>query len=233
MIRLVRRHKATGLATGRKRGVLLGNAWQGPAPLPLERRFTNDLATARRIWTGADVLRVFLPNQPYQVAHFFIADHFVGWYINFESPGEWSGDVVESRDWHLDLAISPDGTTRWQDEEEAAAALEQGQAVGGQKRRYARPAAPRRQDPAERRARRFHRLVGEPDVQRPARGGLIVERDWPRTPCYPSTIPVAPGHKAQHQPAARGRRVARRVVMPRRTRAEPVFWTAAACRLLR
>jgi len=108
-----------------------------------------------------------------------------------------------------------------------------GRAVGGQKRRYARPAAPRRQDPAERRAGRFHRLVGEPEQQRPARRGLIVERARPRTPCYPSTIPVAPGHDAQRQPAGRGRRVARRVVMPRRTRAEPVFWTAAACRLLR
>ena len=78
-----------------------------------------------------------------------------------------------------------------------------GRAVGGQKRRYARPAAPRRQDPAERRAGRFHRLVGEPEQQRPARRGLIVERARPRTPCYPSTIPVAPGHDAQRQPAGR------------------------------
>ncbi len=97
-----------------------------PRTVPLDRRFTDDLTTSTRTWSGTDVLRVFVPDEPYQVAHFFIAGEFAGWYVNFESPGEWSGAVVESRDWHLDLAISPDGTAKWKDEEEASAALEQG-----------------------------------------------------------------------------------------------------------
>ncbi len=97
-----------------------------PRSLPLHRRFTDELTTKRRTWSGSDVLRVLFRDRPYQVMHFFNEGRFAGWYVNFESPGHWSGHILESRDWHLDLCIAPDGAARWKDEEEAAVALSRG-----------------------------------------------------------------------------------------------------------
>ena len=90
-----------------------------PRSLPLAERFAGPLGTAVRHWEGADVLRVCFPDRPYQVIHFWHGTEFAGWYINFESPGQWTGDTIETRDWHLDLWIHPDGTPTWKDEEEA------------------------------------------------------------------------------------------------------------------
>jgi hypothetical protein len=97
-----------------------------PRSLPLHERFSQKLTTARRTWQGADVLRVFPADQPYHVLHFFDQGRFAGWYVNFETPARWVGAVRETRDWHLDLVVAPDGKGQWKDEEEADAAVEHG-----------------------------------------------------------------------------------------------------------
>ena len=97
-----------------------------PRSVPLDLRFKGRLTTARRRWQGPGVLRVMFPDRPYQVLHFWDGDVFRGWYVNFESPPTWTGPVVESRDWHLDLWIGADGRTAWKDEDEATAAVSGG-----------------------------------------------------------------------------------------------------------
>lgn len=98
-----------------------------PRTLPLTERFSAGLTTARRTWAGSDVLRVMPAGEPYQVLHFWQEGQFSGWYVNFESPGVWRGRLIDSRDWHLDLWVTPDGRGAWKDEEEAAAAMRCGQ----------------------------------------------------------------------------------------------------------
>ena len=93
-----------------------------PRSLPLAERFAGSLATAVRRWEGNDVLRVCFRDRPYQVIHFWNQGEFAGWYVNFESPGQWTDDTIETRDWHLDLWIHPDGEPAWKDEEEAEVA---------------------------------------------------------------------------------------------------------------
>lgn len=98
-----------------------------PRSLPLEERFTADLTTGRRRWNGSDVLRVLFHDRPYQVLHFWKDGVFTHWYVNFETPGRWTGRVIESRDWHLDLCIDIHGNGAWKDEDEAALAVAHGQ----------------------------------------------------------------------------------------------------------
>jgi len=97
-----------------------------PRSVPLQQRFRQELTTAPRRWEGADVLRVLPAGRPYQVLHFFDHGTFLGWYINFESPARWNGNVADTRDWHLDLTVSPDGKGEWKDEDEAAVAVQCG-----------------------------------------------------------------------------------------------------------
>lgn len=97
-----------------------------PRSVPLQQRFRQELTTAPRRWEGADVLRVLPVGRPYQVLHFFDHGTFLGWYINFEAPARWNGNVADTRDWHLDLTVSPDGQGEWKDEDEAAVAVQCG-----------------------------------------------------------------------------------------------------------
>ena len=65
-------------------------------------------------------------GRPYHVLHFFERGEFAGWYVNFESPIRWTGGLADTRDWHLDLKISPDGGAEWKDEDEFHLGIEHG-----------------------------------------------------------------------------------------------------------
>lgn len=93
-----------------------------PRTLPLVERFAGPLGSALRRWEGSDVLRVCFADRPYQVIHFWREGVFTGWYVNFETPGEWVGGNIETRDWHLDLWIGADFRPVWKDEDEAEVA---------------------------------------------------------------------------------------------------------------
>jgi predicted RNA-binding protein associated with RNAse of E/G family len=81
-----------------------------PRSVPLEVRFAGRLVTGPRHWEGGHVLRVLPAGRPYQVIHFWRDGIFTGWYVNFESPVVWRDRVADTRDWHLDLWVMPDGT---------------------------------------------------------------------------------------------------------------------------
>lgn len=100
---------------------------QDPRSLPLTERFATDLTSAPRTWQGT-MFRLFVPDQPWQLLHFFDErGDFLHWYVDFESAkfpdgyGGWATTDLE-----LDLIIRPDFTTDRKDEDEFAAALEQG-----------------------------------------------------------------------------------------------------------
>lgn len=98
-----------------------------PRTLPLDRRFRSKLTTARRTWEGPGVLRVIFADTIYQVIHFWTPQgKFAGWYVNFEAPSRRQGSQILTFDWQLDLWITPDGSSQWKDEDEAAAAIDAG-----------------------------------------------------------------------------------------------------------
>jgi hypothetical protein len=98
-----------------------------PRTLPLDRRFRSKMSAARRIWEGPGVLRVIFVDTIYQVIHFWTPrGEFAGWYVNFEAPSRRVGNQILTTDWQLDLWITPEGTSQWKDEDEAAAAIEAG-----------------------------------------------------------------------------------------------------------
>ena len=98
-----------------------------PRTLPLDQRFRSKLTTARRTWEGPGVLRVIFSDTIYQVIHFWTSEGiFEGWYVNFEAPSRRIGNQILTFDWQLDLLITPDGTSEWKDEDEAAAAIDAG-----------------------------------------------------------------------------------------------------------
>ncbi len=107
-----------------------------PRSLPLAERFRADLTSGPRIWQGT-MFRLFVPDRPWQLLHFFDErGDLAYWYVDFEtlkSPdghGGWTTTDLE-----LDLVIRPDFSTEWKDEDEFAAALQQGfldpEVVGG------------------------------------------------------------------------------------------------------
>jgi hypothetical protein len=98
-----------------------------PRSFPLNKLFQQTLVAKRRRWTGPGILRVLLPDVPYQIIHFWYDDGaFRGWYINFEQPYQRRGASFDSIDWHVDLWLFPDGTHEWKDEDEADAAVAAG-----------------------------------------------------------------------------------------------------------
>jgi hypothetical protein len=98
-----------------------------PRTVPLDRRFRSKMTTARRTWEGPGVLRVIFADTIYQVIHFWTPKgKFAGWYVNFEAPSRRQGNQILTFDWQLDLWITPEGTSQWKDEDEAAAAIDAG-----------------------------------------------------------------------------------------------------------
>ena len=100
---------------------------QDPRSVPLDRRFRADLTSAPRTWQGT-MFRVFQPDEWYQVLHFFTPEGELSqWYVDFETPkapdgyGGWTTCDLE-----IDLIISPEGMTRWKDEDELDAAVRSG-----------------------------------------------------------------------------------------------------------
>jgi hypothetical protein len=79
-------------------------------------------------WTG-DVLMLHPQNAAYSVWFFFRGPGgaFDGWYVNLERPAaRWrTGNLagVDTRDYDLDIVVTPDRSWMWKDEDEFAAHL--------------------------------------------------------------------------------------------------------------
>ncbi|MET9496475.1 DUF402 domain-containing protein [Streptomyces sp. NPDC006552] len=94
---------------------------------PLATRYTKPRALRRDRWSGAGVLKLARPGEPWSVWLFREPDWtFRNWYVNLEEPrARWSGGV-DSEDHFLDLSVYQDRSWRWHDEDEFA----QAQAAG-------------------------------------------------------------------------------------------------------
>lgn len=66
------------------------------------------------------VLRLMQPGKPYSIWQFWSAppEHrFLGWYVNLEAPYARTPIGVDTTDDVLDVAVSPDLSWRWKDED--------------------------------------------------------------------------------------------------------------------
>lgn len=94
---------------------------------PLAERFRRGRATARSTWQGEGILCIAPTAAPWSVWLFWEPGWtFSGWYINLESPHRREGDQVYAEDQVLDVWVTPDRTCHRKDEDELAAAVEQG-----------------------------------------------------------------------------------------------------------
>ena len=90
---------------------------------PLATRYTKPRRTVLSRWFGTGVLKLARPAEPWSVWLFWERDwQFKNWYVNLEEPHRrWAGGI-ESEDHFLDIAVYPDRSWEWRDEDEFAAA---------------------------------------------------------------------------------------------------------------
>ncbi|MEU6758810.1 DUF402 domain-containing protein [Streptomyces sp. NPDC046685] len=94
---------------------------------PLATRYTAPRTTVRSRWFGGGVLKLARPGDPWSVWLFWGNGwRFKNWYVNLEDPrSRWAGGV-DSVDHFLDIAVYPDRTWKWLDEDEFAQAQRSG-----------------------------------------------------------------------------------------------------------
>ncbi|MFI1943821.1 DUF402 domain-containing protein [Streptomyces virginiae] len=90
---------------------------------PLATRYTAPRTTVRSRWFGAGVLKLARPGDSWSVWLFWGPGwEFKNWYVNLEEPrSRWAGGV-DSVDHFLDIAVHPDRSWTWLDEDEFAQA---------------------------------------------------------------------------------------------------------------
>lgn len=90
---------------------------------PLATRYTKPRDAVQTRWSGAGVLKLARPGEPWSVWLFWEPEwRFKSWYVNLEEPlRRWAGGV-DSEDYFLDISVYPDRSWRWRDEDEFAQA---------------------------------------------------------------------------------------------------------------
>ncbi|QLE73739.1 DUF402 domain-containing protein [Streptomyces rectiverticillatus] len=103
---------------------------------PLVTRYTKPRTTGVSPWSGTGVLKLARPGEPWSVWLFWDRDwRFKNWYVNLEEPlARWAGGV-DSEDHFLDIAVYPDRSWQWKDEDEFAQAQQAGLMSAGQAER--------------------------------------------------------------------------------------------------
>ncbi|RZQ59423.1 DUF402 domain-containing protein [Amycolatopsis suaedae] len=94
---------------------------------PLEQRFRLPRYSRLDVWRGTSTLRR-IPDDEWSSVWWFFAEtgEFTGWYVNLEVPLGRTASGPDRVDGVLDVAIAPDRTWRWKDEDEAEAAVAAG-----------------------------------------------------------------------------------------------------------
>ncbi|MGW5748966.1 DUF402 domain-containing protein [Amycolatopsis sp. NPDC003861] len=94
---------------------------------PLEQRFRIPRVPVADSWHGASTLRRIPEDEWSSVWWFFdLEGRFKNWYVNLEIPLGRTAGAVDRIDGVLDVVVEADGRWRWDDEDEAEAALEVG-----------------------------------------------------------------------------------------------------------
>ncbi|MEV6780659.1 cytidylyl-2-hydroxypropylphosphonate hydrolase [Streptomyces syringium] len=94
---------------------------------PLATRYTKPRTTTTSRWFGTGVLKLARPGEAWSVWLFWDPGwQFKNWYVNLEEPlVRWAGGV-DSEDHFLDIAVYPDRSWEWKDEDEFAQAQRAG-----------------------------------------------------------------------------------------------------------
>ncbi|MFE3325168.1 DUF402 domain-containing protein [Streptomyces sp. NPDC059176] len=100
---------------------------------PLATRYTAPRTTVRARWSGSGVLKLARPGRAWSVWLFWDEGwEFRNWYVNLEEPHiRWTGGI-DSEDHFLDIAVRPDRSWSWLDEDEFAQAQTAGLMDAGQ-----------------------------------------------------------------------------------------------------
>ncbi|MBB5940229.1 cytidylyl-2-hydroxypropylphosphonate hydrolase [Streptomyces zagrosensis] len=94
---------------------------------PLTTRYTKPRTIARCRWLGTGVLKLASPGEPWSVWLFWDDGwRFRNWYVNLEEPRVRWGGGIDSQDHFLDIAVYPDRSWDWKDEDEFAQAQRAG-----------------------------------------------------------------------------------------------------------
>ncbi|WP_455352707.1 cytidylyl-2-hydroxypropylphosphonate hydrolase [Streptomyces sp. SYSU K217416] len=106
---------------------------------PLATRYTAPRTTVRSRWFGTGVLKLARPGEPWSVWLFWERGwRFKNWYVNLEEPRTRWTRGVDSEDHFLDIAVHPDRSWNWLDEDEFDQAQRAGLMNAGQARRVRR-----------------------------------------------------------------------------------------------
>ncbi|MQY13462.1 hypothetical protein SRB5_36100 [Streptomyces sp. RB5] len=102
---------------------------------PLATRYTRPRRLVRTQWFGTGVLKLARPGEPWSVWLFWEQGwRFKNFYVNLEEPlTRWAGGV-DSQDHFLDIAVLPDRSWSWRDEDEFEEAQRAGLMPPGQAR---------------------------------------------------------------------------------------------------
>jgi hypothetical protein len=97
------------------------------AEAPLEQRFLIPRVPVPDFWHRTSTLRRIADDEWSSVWWFFdAAGNFLNWYVNLEVPLGRTPGAVDRIDGVLDVVVERDGSWRWDDEDEAGAAIEVG-----------------------------------------------------------------------------------------------------------
>ncbi|MDQ7807818.1 DUF402 domain-containing protein [Amycolatopsis sp. A133] len=94
---------------------------------PLDQRFRIPRVAVPDSWHGTSTLRRIPEDEWSSVWWFFdLEGRFKNWYVNLEIPLGRTPGAVDRIDGVLDVVVERDGSWRWDDEDEAEAAIEVG-----------------------------------------------------------------------------------------------------------
>lgn len=94
---------------------------------PLDQRFRIPRVPVLDFWHRTSTLRRIADDEWSSVWWFFDAEgRFTNWYVNLEIPLGRTAAGVDRIDGVLDVVVDRDGTWRWDDEDEAEAAIDAG-----------------------------------------------------------------------------------------------------------
>ncbi|MGP3982554.1 cytidylyl-2-hydroxypropylphosphonate hydrolase [Streptomyces sp. KR80] len=86
---------------------------------PLATRYTKPRSVTLSRWFGTGVLKLARPGDPWSVWLFWEPGwRFKNWYVNLEEPRHRWARGVDSEDHFLDIAVHPDRSWEWKDEDE-------------------------------------------------------------------------------------------------------------------
>jgi uncharacterized protein len=157
-----------------------GTRWMCPVGADAQTHIHLQASAAwtfeERDWNGWCV-SIGFPGAAHAFESYGVGDDFLGWKINLEAPKRRTSIGFDTTDHYLDVRIDPDGSWRWDDEDEMDLAIE----LGIFTRREA-DAARREGEIALERLRRADTLFAElrtpPSALRPAR----IPEDWDSVP---------------------------------------------------